>query len=279
LHRRKSRRAITALCAVVTLAGLIAVTANRTVVAQAQASALDVTIVVNGAERHVRTSQTNVGATLKEAGVQFDPADLISPKPEEPVRQNLVIRVSKVEEKVVLKEEPIAFAVRRQPTTELRLGLTKVVSEGKQGLKHLYYKVQYVDGTESNRTLIRAEVSVQPQDKLIMLGERGALVSRGGFVSRRSLAMRASAYDPGPRSCGKYADGTTCTGLKAGYGVVAVDPRVIRLGTRLYIEGYGFAIAGDRGRAIKGNKIDLGFDTYREAILFGRRNVTVHILE
>jgi 3D (Asp-Asp-Asp) domain-containing protein len=60
---------------------------------------------------------------------------------------------------------------------------------------------------------------------------------------------------------------------------VAVDPRVIPLRSRLYVEGYGLAIAGDTGRAIKGNRIDLGFNTYREAMRFGRRSVIVHILE
>ena len=47
--------------------------------------------------------------------------------------------------------------------------------------------------------------------------------------------------------------------MRAGYGVVAVDPRVIHLGSKLYIEGYGYAIAGDTGGAVKGYIIDLGF--------------------
>ena len=66
--------------------------------------------------------------------------------------------------------------------------------------------------------------------------------------------------------------------MKAGKGVVAVDPRFIKLGTKLYVVGYGYCIAGDTGGAIKGNRIDLGFNTYREAVQFGRRTVTVFIL-
>ena len=60
---------------------------------------------------------------------------------------------------------------------------------------------------------------------------------------------------------------------------MAVDPKVIALGAKLYIEGYGYAIAGDRGRAIKGNRIDLGFATVREALNFGRKSVIVHVLD
>lgn len=102
--------------------------------------------------------------------------------------------------------------------------------------------------------------------------------SRGGFENYAHLDMEATAYDPGPMSCGPRAAGYTYTGMRAGYGLVAVDPRVIPLHTRLYVPGYGEALAEDIGSAIKGNRIDLGFDTYHEAIQYGRRMVRVYIL-
>ena len=73
--------------------------------------------------------------------------------------------------------------------------------------------------------------------------------------------------------------------MKVRYGVVAVDPRVIPLGSRLYIEAengtwiYGTAVAADTGGAIKGNKIDLYVESYSDAINFGRRKAKVYILE
>ncbi|MBI2843043.1 MAG: G5 domain-containing protein [Armatimonadetes bacterium] len=279
MQRRKSRRAITALCVVATLAANIAVVANRTDVAQAQASAKNVTITVDGKNHQLRTTQTTVGATLKEAGIEIGPEDLLYPKSNVRTYNGMKIRIVRVVERVIAQEEPIAFTTRRKPTTELRLGLSKVISEGKRGLKRLYYQVRIEDGTVKKRELLRAEVISEPEDREILIGERGAGIGRGSFVSRRILSMNASAYDPGPRSCGKYANGRTCTGMEAGYGVVAVDPSVIPLGSSLYIEGYGYAIAGDKGRSIKGNKIDLGFDTYAAARRFGRRQVVVHILE
>ncbi len=90
----------------------------------------------------------------------------------------------------------------------------------------------------------------------------------------RVLTMIATAYcplEPG-------LDYGTASGMRAQRGVVAVDPRVIPLGTRLYIDGYGYAIAGDTGSAIKGNRIDLCFDTLEETYAFGWRLVTVRIL-
>jgi 3D (Asp-Asp-Asp) domain-containing protein len=89
------------------------------------------------------------------------------------------------------------------------------------------------------------------------------------------LHMTATAYTP---YCGKGCSGITALGRQAGYGIVAVDPRVIPLRTRLFIPGYGTAIAGDTGRAIKGSRIDLGFNSYTDAMRFGRREIIVYVL-
>lgn len=83
--------------------------------------------------------------------------------------------------------------------------------------------------------------------------------------------MLATAYT--------HTGNRTATGTMPRVGVVAVDPKVIPLGTRLYIDGYGFARAEDTGGAIKGDKIDLFLDTSEEAKRFGRRWVTVYILK
>ncbi len=94
----------------------------------------------------------------------------------------------------------------------------------------------------------------------------------------KTITLPATAYYPGPEDTWPYTAGYTASGLKAGYGVVAVDPRFIRMKTPIYVEGYGYAIAADKGGAIKGNKIDLCFDTYEEAVSFGRKNVKVYLL-
>ena len=87
--------------------------------------------------------------------------------------------------------------------------------------------------------------------------------------------MHASAYLPSDGG----GSGITASGIPARRGVVAVDPNVIPLGSRLYIPGYGEAIAADTGGAIVGQKIDLCMESYDEAIQFGRRNVEVYVLE
>jgi 3D (Asp-Asp-Asp) domain-containing protein len=87
--------------------------------------------------------------------------------------------------------------------------------------------------------------------------------------------MEATAYIASDGN----GDGITAMGLVAQHGVVAVDPGVIPLGTRLYIPGYGEAIAADTGGAIYGNRIDLCMNSYGEAMNFGRRYVTVYVLD
>ena len=89
-------------------------------------------------------------------------------------------------------------------------------------------------------------------------------------------SMVSTAYTA--YSAQAYPTGRTATGIPARYGVVAVDPHVIPLGTLLYIERYGTAIAADTGSSIVGNRIDLCMDSYQRAIDWGRRPVRVYIL-
>ncbi len=100
----------------------------------------------------------------------------------------------------------------------------------------------------------------------------------------RVITCTATAYTAAADECGPWADGYTATGAKCEVGVVAVDPKVIPLGTKLYIETtdgsfvYGYCSAEDTGGAIKGNKIDLAMNTKAECFQFGRRQVKVYIL-
>lgn len=150
------------------------------------------------------------------------------------------------------------------------------VRNGQDGEIRKVFRVFYSEGKETGRELVTKETT-EAVDALFHMGKKGYPTSRGSFTRHKVLDMEATAYDPSPQTIGPGATGRTYTGMKARYGVVAVDPRVIPLGTLLYVEGYGFAIASDIGSAIKGNKIDLCYETRREALRFGRKKVKVHI--
>ena len=99
--------------------------------------------------------------------------------------------------------------------------------------------------------------------------------AHGNLRFTECLVMEASAYLPTDGS----EEGITATGVPARYGIVAVDPDVIPLGTRLYIPGYGIALAADTGGMIEGDMIDLCMEDYDDCIQFGRRDIDVYILE
>lgn len=95
---------------------------------------------------------------------------------------------------------------------------------------------------------------------------------------RKIIDMTATAYGPGVKDNGRWND-LTFVGTKIRKGVVAVDPRIIPMGTKLWVEGYGQAVAEDQGSAIKGNRIDLAFDTRQEAVNYGIKPVKVYVLD
>lgn len=92
------------------------------------------------------------------------------------------------------------------------------------------------------------------------------------------IEMEATAYSDDEISQGIWV-GQTASGMKPAEGIVAVDPSVIPLGTELYVEGYGDAIAGDTGGAIKGNRIDLFMESRGQALEYGRQKIKVRIKE
>lgn len=94
---------------------------------------------------------------------------------------------------------------------------------------------------------------------------------------RQLINMTATAYAPGPLDNEKWND-LTYVGSKVKKGVAAVDPAVIPMGTKLWVEGYGEAVAEDQGRAIKGSRIDLAFNTRQEALDYGIQPVKVYVL-
>jgi 3D (Asp-Asp-Asp) domain-containing protein/peptidoglycan hydrolase CwlO-like protein len=112
---------------------------------------------------------------------------------------------------------------------------------------------------------------------LAAIKERIARIQPAGITLSGEVTMVATAYYAG--GGGLNGNGITATGLRARKGIVAVDPRTIRLGTRVFIEGYGEAIAADTGGWIKGNRIDLCFDSLEECYRYGRRKIYVYLVE
>ncbi|HBF35845.1 MAG TPA: hypothetical protein DDW50_00815 [Firmicutes bacterium] len=246
--------------------------------------AFTVKIRANGQTKEFNTTAETVKKVLASAKITIDKDDKISPSLNTVVVPGQKIKVVKIDSKLVTKQITVKPSTEYYKDKDLERGAEKVVRQGQSGLVERQEKVVYEDGKEVDRYKV-AEKTIQPVvNAVIARGIRNVVrtltTSRGAFRYIEVKSMVATAYYPGPESCGKYAAiGQTYTGKKAGFGLVAVDPRFIKLGTILYIEGYGRAEAADIGGAIKGNRIDLCYETYREAAMYGTKNVKVYILE
>lgn len=174
-----------------------------------------------------------------------------------------------------VETKPIPFGIKYEFSRTVDPGRLIPSQEGKEGQLVSTYTVTLEDGKPVSKALVSTK-RTEPVDEIILMGKSGYPTSRHSFERSRILEMVATAYDPSPRTI-PGTTGRTATGLRAGFGVVAVDPRVIHLGTLLYVEGYGFAIAADTGGAIKGRRIDLCYNARSTALRFGRHKVRVHI--
>lgn len=171
---------------------------------------------------------------------------------------------SRFEIKTITQEEKIEFKTVEKKDDEMELGEEKVIEEGEDGKKIKTIEVEYYEGKEYSRKVVNTE-TVKPKDKVVMQGTKivwKTLETPDGQIRYyRKMRVYATHYDSRCLGCNE----TTAIGMRAGKGVIAVDPKVIKLRSSVYIPGYGKAVAGDTGGAIKGNIIDLGFEDARTA--------------
>ncbi len=248
-------------------------------------AAVPVTVIVDGAPRVVRSAAPNVSSLLGAQSIAFDRHDSVWPSPASAVEGDAVITVQHVNSWTQVVHRRLAAKVVKRWAFTLAPGKTAVVAPGETGIYETAYAfTRSPDRRAIRRTTLISHVLRAPRDRIVAegIGEYTAFSQLAGrgiegtlkFASA-ALSMVATAYTAGCSGC----SGMTATGRPAGHGIVAVDPRVIPLGTHMYIPGYGPAVAGDTGGAIHGRRIDLGFNSNRQAFQFGRRSVTVYLIK
>ncbi len=162
-------------------------------------------------------------------------------------------------------------------------GEKRVITPGVDGMAEVTTRYTYLQGELSETTVMNETVLTAPVTEVVEVGTAPTVGITEKYQYSEVITMEATAYTSDYASTGKRPGdkgfGITRSGMVAQYGVVAVDPNVIPLGTELYVDGYGYAIAGDTGGAIKGNKIDLYLNTSTEVKNFGRQKVTVYVLK
>ncbi len=234
-----------------------------------------VMLCVDGASRQVVTQQADVRSLLHQEQITLNSHDLCVPSLTTPITDGMMVTISRVTFDVIRERVPIAPPMHTRWDRRMTVHPV-VVHQGCPGVALQTRCVWKKDGKVALEWVQNKRTLVRPRPTVVV---RGKLASRSGFTSRKVMTVVATAYDPGPRSCGRRGCGRTAIGLPAEKGVVAVDPRVIPLGSRLYVDGYGLAIAADIGSAIKGHHIDLCFSSRLEAMRWGRHTVTVVVLQ
>lgn len=253
--------------------------------------AVPVNIMIDGQLRELWSYKDTVEEVIKENGIVLGPLDRFEGvSATSKVIENMNIQVVRVNEEIITEEVDIPFAVVERPNKTMNDGETDIVVNGENGIREKYYKIVYEDGKPTERLYVSEDVVKAPVDQVVEFGTvLNFRNSRGDLVRySKVMNMKATSYTSSFVDTGKHPDhpafGITYTGMKAREGVIAVDPKVIPLGTKVYVEvpgaapDYGFAIAADIGSAIKGNLIDLYFDTSDQVRKWGRRNVVVYIL-
>ncbi len=276
---------------------------------------VSVNLIVGQEARTVYTMASDVTQLLLEEGVNITDRDTVFPDQSTLIRDGLTITVNTNRDVVQYESQLIPFEVVEESDDTLEIGTKEVAQVGIPGLERTRYELTVENGTITNRAKTKVETLRKTQPQIIKVGtkkvtepvteptsasttnpfEAEAEVEMTespkpddvlDFTSAKQLLVEATAYTNNAEDTVTF-DGrvltrsgydVTDTILFEGMRIIAVDPAIIPLGTRVYIEGIGMAIALDTGSAIKGHKIDLLMDTKEEAVSFGRKPMTIWVI-
>lgn len=246
--------------------------------------AFPVNVYADCATYPVSMAEGTVAEAIELSGVTVHENDIVVPALGESVAPGMEIKVTRVAMVHDIQNIAIPAETEYRINKSLKPGEEVLVSEGSDGEMVIDNVITYHDGNAvsyvSNETVIKPAVNTVVECGVwnVRRDDQNAAPAVGtvnGYAYSKVISAKATAY---------CDDGKTASGIQSKEGVVAVDPRVIPLGTRLYIEAtdgswsYGVCLAGDTGGLIKGNRVDLFYDEYDTCIQFGRRNCNIYIL-
>lgn len=194
---------------------------------------------------------------------------------------------TKITSKIEVIDKELPFDTQYIETDKLSPGTSKIQVKGEKGIRREVVKTFEVGGQPVDQQVLsyfelkspKKEVIIRstkpiPKIKVIMQNSGPGSVNGNIDLSKlniiKTLYVEATAYT--------YTGNDTATGVRPREGLIAVDPKVIAMGSKVYVEGYGYAIAADTGGDIRGNRIDVFFSTLRQCIDWGRKPVQIHIL-
>lgn len=256
--------------------------------------AVPVTIHMGDDDFSLNVVGTTVADALVAAGADPSANPAVSPAIDAPLERGMTISIPDSFARVTQVDVEVPFATESHEDPSLPKGTQRVIVPGSNGLALRVYRSVVTNGVEGAPVITAEKVVTPAVSQVVAVGAgvgavteaiakrqlsaarvRPTRVLASGPRFGRRLRVVATGYSAAESGMGDH----TATGHQAVRGVVAVDPKVIPLGTRLYVPGYGFAVASDTGGAIRGNRMDLCFDSVAECDAWGRRPVVVIILD
>jgi len=241
-----------------------------------------VEIAADGKRIRTRTQTTTVGQVLAQEGVTLIGLDYAVPPEDAPLPEDRPIRIVRMQRAFVVEQEPIPYETVWLPDSELDLDHQRLEQEGHEGVHRWRYGLIYENDQEVTRNLEDEWLAREPTNKAIAYGTKITihdLETTGGAIQYwRRIRMMATSYTAA--TSGKERDhplyGITRLGWQMRHGIVAVDPNVIELGSQVYVSGYGKGDVADTGGAIRGRRIDLGYD--EDNLVYWLKWVDVYVL-
>ena len=257
-----------------------------------------INIEVNGNISEVSTFTNTIAKAIKEKNINLDKDDFINIKHKDNLTENadlntklkddMYIEVIRVSKQVLSEYKDIEFETKVEEDTDLLKGETRVVQEGQNGTNKLEYNAVYHNGKLVNRNFSKEVVVKAPVDKIVKNGvkiEKERVIGSNTVVKKESSSnVKTSSTNINGKHIKSVATaysggGKTATGTVPKWGTIAVDPKVIPYGTKVYIPQFNKTfIAEDCGGAIKGNKIDIYMNSKQECINWGRRTIDIYIV-
>lgn len=228
--------------------------------------AVPFTLQADGETKKLKALPRTVEDALEYHGVKVGQADEVIPALSQPLEAGTEIVIHRITTGKKVIFEDLDFETKVQGDNDLPAGTTKTIKKGKKGQDKVTYQITYSDGQEIERKELERETIKKPVKKIVAKSTRGMIA---GAEYKKKFTVKAYSYTGG---------GRTAMGTNARIGEIAVDPSVIPLGTKVYVEGYGFARAEDTGGNIKGNTIDVYKSSESACLNWGVRYVTIYIL-
>lgn len=238
-----------------------------------------IVVQVNGKSTTVNTYCKTVKELLSEKNISYNEDDIIYPSLDSKLEDYMNIKITYVEQISVSEHSRISYKTEVKKDKSLPKGVTKVAQEGKEGRKTIVFEEVYHDGKLVSRVANKEIIRQKPVNKVVIKGTATSYVASSVNLSSKKDSSSAKGDKIVVSATAYSGDSVTSTGTRPKWGTIAVDPRIIPYGTKVYIPKFNMTfVAEDCGGGIKGNRIDIFMNSSSACYNWGVRSIDIYIV-